>query len=75
MNVISNTTVLSNFARIGQLVALQGLFGVLYLPTEVFAEIQEAQNEGYRFFEGIEQHVAPFVPDGWLHLVSMTEEE
>jgi hypothetical protein len=75
MSVISNTTVISNFARIGELALLRRLFGLLYLPTEVLAEIQEAQSEGYTFFDGIEQQIAPFVPDGWLHLVSQTEEE
>lgn len=75
MSVISNTTVRSNFARIGELPLLQRLFGQLYLPTEVYAEIQEAQAEGYIFFDGIEQQIAPFVTDGWLQLVSMAEEE
>ncbi|WP_129677888.1 hypothetical protein [Candidatus Chloroploca sp. Khr17] len=75
MKILSNTTVLSNFARIQQLTLLHRLFGTLYLPTEVFAEIQAAQIEGYSFFEGIEQQVVPFVADGWLHLVTMTEQE
>jgi predicted nucleic acid-binding protein len=55
VTIISNTTVLSNFARIG--------------------EIQQAQAEGYAFFDGIEAQIAPFVPDGWLELVTMGEEE
>jgi len=33
VSVISNTTVRSNFARIGELPLLQRLFGQLYLPT------------------------------------------
>jgi hypothetical protein len=75
VSVITNTTVLSNFARIGELALLQRLFGQLALPTEVYAEVQAAQAEGYLFFDGIEQQIAPFVPDGWLQLVSMGKEE
>jgi len=30
---------------------------------------------GYEFYDGIEQHNFPFVPDGWLHLVSMSNDE
>jgi predicted nucleic acid-binding protein len=30
---------------------------------------------GYAFYDGFEQHVAPLVPAGWLHLISMTSDE
>jgi predicted nucleic acid-binding protein len=43
VTVISNTTVPSNFARIGELGLLHQLFGDLAVLTEVYAEIQEAQ--------------------------------
>lgn len=75
MTVITNTTVLSNFARIGELELLRQLFGELAVPTEVYAEIEEAQAEGYTFFDGIEEQIAPFSTDGWLKLVTMTEAE
>lgn len=75
MTVITNTTVLSNFARIGELKLLKQLFGQLALPTEVYAEIQEAQAEGYAFFDGIESQITPFAGDGWLVLVSLAEQE
>lgn len=75
MTIISTTTVLSNVARIGELGLLRQLFGTLAMPTEVYAEIQQAQAEGYAFFDGIEAQIAPFVPDGWLELVTMGEEE
>ncbi|MBP1468878.1 hypothetical protein EYB53_024420 [Candidatus Chloroploca sp. M-50] len=75
MSIITNTTVLSNFARIGHLDLLRNLFGVLALPLEVLAEIQDAQAEGYTFFDGVEQVITPFAADGWLQLVSMTEAE
>lgn len=41
MSVISNPTVISNFASIGQLDVLRQLFGSLAISTEVYDEIQE----------------------------------
>ncbi|MBC8492779.1 MAG: hypothetical protein H8D43_03255 [Chloroflexi bacterium] len=44
MNVITNTTVLSNFAAIDQLDLLRQLYGVVYIPTEVYeAEVRIVQ--------------------------------
>ena len=40
MSVISNTTVISNFASINQLDPLRRLFGALYISTEVYEEIR-----------------------------------
>ncbi len=39
MSIISNTTVLSNFASIGQLDVLRRLYQILHIPTEVYEEI------------------------------------
>lgn len=39
MSVISNTTVISNFASIGQLDVLRQLLGSLAISTEVYHEI------------------------------------
>lgn len=50
MSVISNTTVISNFASIGQLDVLRQLFGSLSISTEVYHEIQVGLEEGYRFY-------------------------
>ena len=50
MNVITNTTVLSNFAVIGQLDLLRQLYGVIYIPIEVYEEMQAGLEEGYRFY-------------------------
>jgi predicted nucleic acid-binding protein len=44
--MISNTTVIINFAAIGRLELLRQLFSVLYLPTEVYAEIRNARTRG-----------------------------
>lgn len=46
MSVITNTTVIINFAAIGRLDLLRRLFGAIYLPTEVYAEILDGQAEG-----------------------------
>ncbi len=73
MSLISNTTVLSNFATIGQLPLLQALYPVLHISTAVYAEIQAGQDEGYAFYAGIETHIYPFSPAGWIHLTGLQE--
>jgi len=75
VNRLVNATVLSNFAAVGRLDLLRDTIGPLYLPTEVYDEILAGQLAGYAFYDGFEQHVAPLAPQGWLHLVSMTDEE
>ncbi|ETX03522.1 MAG: hypothetical protein ETSY1_46970 (plasmid) [Candidatus Entotheonella factor] len=75
MSVISNTTVISNFASIGQLDVLRQLFGSLAISTEVYHEIEVGLEEGYRFYEGIDQVMSPFSSDGWIQLTSMTDDQ
>lgn len=75
MSIISNTTVLSNFAALGRLDLIRQLFGALYIPTEVYEEIQDGLTEGYQFYAGIEQQTYPLAEDGWLHLTSMADDE
>ena len=75
MSVISNTTVISNFASIGQLDVLRHLYGSLAISIEVYHEIQVGFEEGYRFYEGIERVISPFSSDGWIQLISMTDEQ
>jgi predicted nucleic acid-binding protein len=75
MSVIANTTVISNFASIGQLDILRQLFGTLYIPIEVYDEIRIGLEEGYLFYAPIEQLVHPIVDEGWIRLTSMTHEE
>jgi predicted nucleic acid-binding protein len=74
VSVISNTTVIINFAAIGQLELLRQLFGILHLPTEVYAEIRDGQTEGYAYLNDITQLIAPLTSDGWLHLVSLHDD-
>jgi predicted nucleic acid-binding protein len=74
MNVITNTTVISNFASVGRLDLLRQLLGEVYLSTEVYAEVQDGLAEGHAFYAGIETHVYPLTPQGWLRLTSLTGE-
>ena len=73
MSVVSNTTVLSNFASIGQLDLLHRLHGTLYISTEVYEEIQGGLEEGYQFYRGIDTLVFPLAEEGWIHLTSMAD--
>jgi predicted nucleic acid-binding protein len=75
MSTISNTTVLSNFASIGQLAVLKDLYGVLSISLEVYEEIQAGLEEGYRFYTALENQIAPITPTGWIHLTSVSGEE
>jgi predicted nucleic acid-binding protein len=75
MSVISNTTVLSNFAAIGSLSSLQDLYGEVFLPTEVYKEIQHGLEEGYTFYSGIEAVLYPRAENGWLHLTGLRDEK
>lgn len=75
MNVISNTTVLSNFAAIDSLGRLRELYGEIFLSTEVYKEIQHGLEEGYTFYSGIEEIVHPMVEDGWLRLTGLRNEK
>ena len=73
MSVITNTTVLSNFASIHQLDLLHRLYGTLYISTEVYEEIQVGLEEGYQFYEGIDTLVFPLAEGGWIQLTSMAD--
>lgn len=75
MNSVVNSTVLSNFAATGQLDLLRTVTGRLYLPAEVYDEITAGQLAGYGFYDGIEQHIVPFTPTGWLELITLSTEE
>jgi predicted nucleic acid-binding protein len=75
VNRVVNSTVLSNFAAIGRLDLLRDTVSPLYLPTDVYDEVVAGQMAGFAFYDGIERHVTPFAPDGWLHLVAPTDDE
>lgn len=75
MNVILNTTILSNFARVGRLDLLQAVLGNVYISTEVYAEVQDGLAEGYEFYSALEELI--HLPEGeqWLKLTAPTDEE
>ena len=75
MSVIANTTVVSNFASIGRLDVLRQLYGTLYISTEVYREIQVGLEEGYRYYQGLDQLIHPLAAEGWIRLTSVTEEQ
>jgi len=74
MSVISNTTVLSNFAAIDQLGLLRELYPHLNLPTAVYDEIRRGLDEGYTFYRPLIDQVYPFHDDGWIHLTHLAGE-
>jgi len=49
VSVISNTTVISNFACIDELEILRQLHKILYISVEVYEEIKTGMEEGYPF--------------------------
>jgi predicted nucleic acid-binding protein len=74
VSVISNTTVLSNFATIEQLDLLHALYPRLSLPTAVYDELQRGLEEGYAFYQEVVSQIFPFYSQGWLHLTNVTSE-
>jgi len=72
---LTNTTVISNFAAVNRLDLLRSLLGRLYISTEVYEEILNGLEEGYIFYEGIDELIFPFADDGWIELVSLAGEE
>lgn len=75
MKTLTNTTVISNFAAVNRLDLLRSLLGRLYISTEVYEEILNGLEEGYIFYEGIDELIFPFADDGWIELVSLAGEE
>ena len=77
MNKVVNSTVLSNFAAVGRLDLLRDTAGPVCRPTDAPSrdEILAGQMAGYAFYDDMDQHITPFAPDGWLHLVAPTEDK
>ena len=75
MSVIENTTVISNFASICQLDLLRCLYTVVYISTDVYQEIHVGLEEGYQFYEAVEQSLYPEIDTGWIHLTSLEDEQ
>jgi predicted nucleic acid-binding protein len=66
MTIISNTSVLINFAAIGRLDVLPEIYETLYIPVEVFAELEAGVAEGYSFLVPLVQAIVPPADQGWL---------
>lgn len=77
MSVVCNTTVLSNFAALGELDLLHQLYEVIHIPTEVYAEVRSGLDEGYSFYTTLEQAIYPWNESGWIRLAGLvgTEEQ
>lgn len=65
MSVISNTTVLVNFALIGQVDLLRAVFGTLYIAHEVYAELEDGAREGYTVLDSLLEYISPPAEHGW----------
>lgn len=74
MSIISNTTVLSNFAAVNKVELLHQLYQRLYMPTAVYDEIRRGLDEGYAFYNALIGHVYPLNDNGWIHLTSVSGE-
>ena len=76
MTVIVNTTVISNFAAIGQVDILRRLFGSVTIAMEVYDEVMAGLDEGYEFYSGLRECCAPFSEQGWIRVVCLhTDDE
>ena len=73
MNVIVNTTVLSNFASVDALKLLRSLWSRVYLSDQVLAEVQAGFDQGYSFYTDLEKSVFPFEDSGWLWLTALSD--
>ena len=71
MSVIANTTIISNFAAVGQLELLHALWSIVYIPDQVYNEIRNGLLQGYSFYADIDQLIYPFSGTGWLHLTAL----
>jgi predicted nucleic acid-binding protein len=74
MSIVVNTTVISNFAAVDRLGLLRELFGVVHIPPQVYQEIRTGLEEGYRFYEGIEDLIHPLSAEGWIRMVGVGDE-
>jgi len=75
MSVISNTTVLSNFAAIERIELLQRLFQSLFISLQVHQEIQAGLTDGYGFYRSLESHILSKAEDSWVHLTSLVSDQ
>ncbi len=70
MDIILNTTVLSNFASVDALNLIKRLFGVVYTTHEVHEEILRGISRGYQYLEDVD-HKMSFDGGGWLRVIAI----
>jgi len=70
MDIILDTTVLSNFASVDALNLIKRLFGVVYTTHEVHEEILRGISRGYQYLEDVD-HEMSFDEAGWLRHCDM----
>ncbi|OQX22940.1 MAG: hypothetical protein BWK80_28595 [Desulfobacteraceae bacterium IS3] len=75
MSIIANTTVISNFACIGQSDILRQLHKEIYISAEVYEEIQTGLDEGYLFYTSLNDQIYPFSHLGWIKLTSLSDDK
>lgn len=74
MSTISNTTVISNFAAIGQMSLLHQVHQQIHISMQVYEEISTGLEEGYMFYSDIKQFVYPFAKTGWIKMATMADD-
>lgn len=62
MIVVSDTSPIANLIKIGHLDLLRLVYGTIFIPTQVYEEVQALQNFGY--------NVEDFSSLSWIHQVS-----
>lgn len=70
MDVILNTTVLSNFVSVDALHLIKRLFGVIYTTHEVHEEILRGISRGYQYLEDVDREMS-FDERGWLRVIAI----
>jgi predicted nucleic acid-binding protein len=75
VEAVSNTTVISNFAAIGEVDVLRRVYGQLFIPTHVYEEVRDGAEGAYRFLEIVHQVLDPPVAGGWLRLIGLEHQD
>jgi len=70
---IANTTVISNFSRVGRLDILEKVFTIVYITPEIYHEVIRGIREGYQFLDSVRQQIT--VSSGWLRIISFQSEK
>jgi predicted nucleic acid-binding protein len=76
LRLLFDTTVLSNFAAVGQVSLLEGLYRDSAATTLMVAEeIQRGIDAGYEYLRSAAECLTAFSSQGWLRMVSLDSAE